>query len=167
VLRRTALLDAFFAPEQPPVPGRLLGWLLAQYLVQVASATRLPENLMEIRLPADATPNPSWLARFVDRHGPLPAPNLPACAEAMFARYAATAPAVRAYLSPAWEARFVQWLVQSAGADTAARLERAARASADAALIARVAAAVQAIGAASGAAVPGGPGGGANPAGRR
>ena len=133
VLRRTPMLGAFFAADALPLPPRAAGWLLAQYLLQIGGATRLAENLMDLRLPPDATPNASWLSQLVDRDGPLPAIDLAAAAECLFAAYARARSAERAFFSDGWEARFLRWLLQSGGADTAVRLERQARAAADAA----------------------------------
>ncbi|MFG6417076.1 hypothetical protein ACG02S_24580 [Roseateles sp. DC23W] len=93
---------------------------------------------MDLRLPPDATPNAAWLSRFVDRHGPTPAPDLGAAAEALFVAYARARSEERAFLSEAWETRFLWWLLQSGDAHTPARLAALARTAADAAFGARV-----------------------------
>lgn len=133
VLRRTPLLAAFFAADSLPLPPRAAGWLLAHYLLQMGGATRLAENLMDLRLPREATPNASWLSQFVDRDGPLPAIDLAAAAEQLFAAYARARTRERMFFSDGWETRFLRWLLQSGGGDTPARLERQALAAEDAA----------------------------------
>lgn len=133
VLRRTPLLAAFFAGESLPVPPRAAGWLLTHYLLQMGGASRLAENLMDLRLPPEATPNASWLSQFIDRHGPLPAFDMPAAAEALFAAYGRARAQERMFFSEGWETRFLRWLLQSGGGDTPARLERQARVAEDAA----------------------------------
>ena len=124
VFRRTPLMDAFFRAAPWPMHARHAGWLLSQYMLQLGGATRLLENLVDLRLPGTATPNASWLSQFIDRHGPLPAPDLAVAAEALFAAYARTPDRERAYFSHGWEARFVRWLVQSGGGAVPGRLER-------------------------------------------
>lgn len=131
VLRRTPLLTAFFAADSLPVPPRAAGWLLAHYLLQMGGATRLAENLLDLRLPPDATPNASWLSQFTDRQGPLPALDPAAAAEALFAAYGRARTRERMFFSDGWEMRFLRWLLQSGGGDTPARLERVALASED------------------------------------
>ena len=143
VFRRSAFLDAFFRAETLPLAPRRAGWLLAQYLVQTGGATRLAENLMDIQLSADATPNPSWLAQFIDRHGPLPAPDLAAAAEAIFAAHARARSTERAFMSEAWEQRFLRWLLQSGGADMPSRIGRQAERVGDPAWAARIATALR------------------------
>jgi glycosyltransferase involved in cell wall biosynthesis len=138
VFRRSAFVEAFFGAEALPLAPRRAGWLLAQYLVQTGGATRLAENLVDLQLPPAATANASWLSQFIDRHGPLPAPDLAAAAEAMFAAHARVPRSARAYLSDAWEVRFLRWLLQSGGAEMPARLARLAQQSGDAAWAARV-----------------------------
>jgi len=131
VFRRTPLLDSFFHPEQCSLGDRHVGWLLAHYLLQMGGATRLAENLMDLRLPPEATPNASWLAHFIDRHGPLPSPDLPACATLLFQAFARAQPSQRRFFSEGWELRFVRWLVQCGGADSLHRLTSAGRACSD------------------------------------
>lgn len=131
VLRRTPLLAAFFAVAQSPVPPRAAGWLLAHYLLQMGGASRLAENLMDLRLSRDATPNASWLSQFADRNGPLPPLDLAAAAEALFTAYGRARAQERMFFSDGWEARFLRWLLQSGGRDAPARLERAAQAADD------------------------------------
>ncbi|HEY0955632.1 MAG TPA: glycosyltransferase [Roseateles sp.] len=133
VLRRTSLLAAFFAADSLALPSRATGWLLAHYLLQMGGASRLAENLLDLRLPREATPNASWLSQFTDRHGPLPALDLAAAAEALFAAYGRARADERMFFSDGWETRFLRWLLQSGGGDTAARLERVARKAQDAA----------------------------------
>lgn len=133
VLRRTPLLAAFFAADSLPLPARAAGWLLAHYLLQMGGASRLAENLLDLRLPREATPNASWLSQFADRDGPLPALDLAAAAEALLAAYGRARARERMFFSEGWETRFLRWLLQSGGGDTAARLERVARAAEDAA----------------------------------
>jgi hypothetical protein len=133
VMRRTPLMSAFFAAEALPLPARATGWLLAHFLLQMGGATRLAENLMDLRLPAEATPNASWLSQCVDRDGPLPPLDLAAAAEALFAAYGRAHARERGFFSDGWEARFLRWLLQSGGGDTLARLEGVARTAEDAA----------------------------------
>lgn len=114
VLRRTPFLRAFFEPSVAPLDPRLTGWLLGQFLVLLGGATRLPENLLDLRLPGDATPNPSWLSRFIHRSGPVEA-NLHEAAASLLAAYARAHGKERRYFSAAWEQRLVRWLFQSAG----------------------------------------------------
>jgi hypothetical protein len=140
VFRRSAFVEAFFRAEALALAPRRAGWLLAQYLVQVGGATRIAENLMDLQLPADATPNASWLSQFIDRNGPLPAPDLAAAAEAIFAAHARARSSERAFMSDAWELRFLRWLVQSGGTDMPARIARQAAACGDPAWAARMAA---------------------------
>ena len=139
VFRRSGFVDAFFSTETLSLAPRRAGWLLAQYLLQTGGATRLAENLMDIQLPADATPNASWLAQFIDRHGPLPAPDLAAAAEAIFAVHARARSSQRAYLSDGWESRFLRWLLQSGGAGMPARIAHLAEQSDDPAWAQRIA----------------------------
>ncbi len=150
VMRRTPLLPAFFeaAASLPPgrLPDGLLGWLLCQYLLQMGGATRLLENLVDLRLPPDATPNASWLSQFIDRRGPVKGLDLAVCADLLFDALARASSAERAYFSEGWESRFVRWLVLSGGGDTAARIERAARRSGDTGWSARIVAALRAPG---------------------
>lgn len=127
VMRRSPFLDAFFAADHFPLPQNLLGWLLAHYLLQLGGAARMAENLVDVRLPAGATPNASWLSQFVDRHGPLAPPDWAACAQHVFEVHARVPPPERAFLSEAWEARFVRWLVQNGGAEMPVRIDRVAR----------------------------------------
>ena len=152
VLRRTALLDAFFAAPLEGVPDTLVGWLLCQYLLQMGGAVRLAECLVDLRLPAGATPNASWLSQFISRHGPVPLSPavLSAAAEALFAAYARSLERERDFFNAGWEARFVRWLVQSGGADMPARIERQARRQGDAAWTARVQSHLRALQAARG-----------------
>lgn len=138
VMRRSPFLDAFFAADHFPLPPNLLGWLLAHYLLQLGGAARMAENLVDVRLPAGATPNASWLSQFVDRHGPLAQPDWAACAEHLFEVHARVSPPERAFLSDAWEARFVRWLVQNGGAEMPARIDRVARRVGPAAWSARI-----------------------------
>ena len=149
VFRRTPFMAAFFRAAQLPGQPRHAGWLLSQYMLQMGGATRLLENLVDLRLPAQATPNASWLSQFIDRHGPLPAPDLAASAEALFAAYARALPGERAYYAEAWEARFVRWLMHSAGPSAGqptgsaantlpARLQHHAQQSGDAAWATRI-----------------------------
>lgn len=145
VLRRTPLLSAFFAAERLPLPPRAAGWLLAHYLLQMGGASRLPENLLDLRLPPDATPNASWLSQFMDRQGPLPPLDLAAAAETLFTAYSRARSAERMYFSEGWELRFLRWLLQSGGGDTAARLAQAASHAEDAAWGQRMLAHLQAI----------------------
>jgi hypothetical protein len=127
VLRRSPFMDAFFRAESLPVDGRLVGWLLCQYLLQMGGGTRLAENLMGLRLPPEATPTPSWLAVFIDRAGPVRAPDLALAAEELLAAYLRATERERACMPELWETHFVRWLAASAGAG-AVRLElRAAR----------------------------------------
>jgi CTP:molybdopterin cytidylyltransferase MocA len=129
VIRRTPMLDAFFSVPSLPLPERLAGWLLSQYLLQLGGGARLQENLMDLRLPANATPNASWLSKFICRHGPLPEPDFAAAAEAMLAAYLRARTQERAFFSEAWEARFLGWLLQGGGAQAPARLASLAEAS--------------------------------------
>ena len=140
VLRRTAFLEAFFRAPDLPLPDRQVPWLLCQYLLQMGGATRLAENLMDLRLPPQATPNASWLSQFVDRHGPLPQPDYAHCAEVLFTAYARARSNERAFFAENWEARFLRWLVQSGGADVPARIERQAQRAGDEAWAARISA---------------------------
>ena len=150
VMRRTPLLPAFFeaALALPPdrLPDRLLGWLLCQYLLQMGGATRLAENLIDLRLPPGATPNASWLSQFIDRQGPVKGPDMAVCTDVLFDAHARASSAERGFFSEAWEARFLRWLVLSGGGDTAARIERAARHGTDADWTARVVEALRASG---------------------
>jgi hypothetical protein len=143
VFRRSAFVDAFFRAEALPLAPRRAGWLLAQYLVQIGGATRLAENLMDLQLPTEATPNASWLSQFIDRNGPLPAPDLAAAAEAIFAAHARARSTERAFMSSAWEMRFLRWLLQSGGADMPSRIENQAQKSDDPAWAARIASALR------------------------
>jgi Glycosyl transferase family 2 len=127
VFRRTPFFDAFFRADALPVHEAQVGWLLCQYLLQLGGGTRLAENLVDLRLPASATPNANWVSNFIDRHGPMPAPDLALCAEEIFAAYTRAADEERAYMSPAWEGRFMRWLAGSAGPAGAARLVQRAR----------------------------------------
>ena len=144
VFRRTPLIDAYFEGPAPAVHERHVGWLLCQYVLQMGGATRLAENLMDLRLPRGATPNASWLSSFVDRHGPLPTLELAASAEALFAVYMQASPHARSFFSEGWEQRFLRWLLQSGGAEMPARIERRLQRSGDAAWAARVRAALRA-----------------------
>jgi hypothetical protein len=143
VFRRTPLIEAYFEGPAPAGHDRHVGWLLSQYAVQMGGATRLAENLVDLRLPRGATPNASWMSSFVDRHGPLPPPDLAASAEALFAVYLQASPRARSFFSEGWEQRFVRWLVQSGGADMPGRIERRLQHSGDEAWAARVRAALR------------------------
>jgi len=145
VLRRTPLLKAFFAVDRLPVPPRAAGWLLAHYLLQMGGATRLAENLLDLRLSREATPNASWLSQFADRDGPLPALDLAVAAEALFAAYGRARASERMFFSDGWEARFLRWLLQSGGGDTPARLARVAAGADDAAWAQRMLAQLQGL----------------------
>ena len=144
VFRRTPLIDAYFEGPAPAVHDRHVGWLLCQYVLQMGGATRLAENLMDLRLPRGATPNASWLSTFIDRHGPLPPPDLAASAEALFAAYMHASPHARSFFSAGWEQRFVRWLVQSGGPDMPARIEQRLQHSGDTAWATGVRAALRA-----------------------
>ena len=145
VFRRTPLIDAYFEGPAPAVHERHIGWLLSQYVLQMGGATRLAENLMDLRLPRGATPNASWLSSFVDRHGPLPLPDLAAGAEALFTAYMHASPHARSFFSEGWEQRFVRWLLQSGGAEMPTRIEGCLQHSGEAAWAARVRAALRAV----------------------
>ena len=144
VFRRTPLIDAFFQGPTPAGHERHVGWLLSHYVVQMGGAMRLAENLIDLRLPRGATPNASWMSSFVDRHGPLPPPDLAASAEALFAAYLQVSPRARSFFSEGWEQRFVRWLVQSGGAEMPGRIERRLQHSSDKAFDARVRATLRA-----------------------
>jgi glycosyltransferase involved in cell wall biosynthesis len=135
VLRRTPYLAAFF--DQPDWPAhelhdRHVGWLLAQYVLQLGGGTRVAECLVDLRLPANTTPNASWLSQFIDRHGPLPKTDLACCADWLFRVYTHGLVNGQPSFSAAWEIRFVQWLLQSGGAAVPAKLQRAAQQCGDA-----------------------------------
>ena len=146
VLRRTPLLAAFFAAPLIGVPEALVGWLLCQYLLHMGGATRLAECLVDLKLPAGATPNPSWLSQFVSRHGPerLTPEVLGNAAAALFAAYARSHERDRSFFADAWESRFLRWLVQSGGSGMPARIERLAKQAGDVNWTARVVAHLQA-----------------------
>jgi len=146
VMRRTPLLDTFFQTAEAGVPDRLVGWLLCQYLLQMGGATRLAECLVDLRLPAGATPNPSWLSQFISRDGPVPLSpaDLAAAAEALFAAYARSHERDRSFFAESWEARFLRWLLQSGGAEMPARIERRLQHIDDAAWATRVRAVLRA-----------------------
>ncbi len=148
VMRRSPFLDAFFAPESFVLPQSHLGWLLSQFLLQMGGVVRMAENLVDIRLPAGATPNASWLSQFVDRHGPLATPDWAASAQHLFEVYARVPPPDRAYFSDAWEARFLRWLVQNGGAALPSRLAKLLPSLPDQGLAVRTEAALRAANAA-------------------
>lgn len=129
VLRRSPFLDAFFEAEALPVHDRHVGWLLCQYLLQLGGASRLAENLLDLRLPAQATPNAAWLSQFIDRHGPIqPVPDLALCVEEMLAAYVRAWDEHRLFFGEAWERRFVQWLAARGGPSAPERPVRRAHA---------------------------------------
>jgi glycosyltransferase involved in cell wall biosynthesis len=132
VLRRTAFVDAFFAPPQFNGPERLAPWLLLQGQLQLGGATRLLENLVDLQIGPDRVANPFWFAGPCDHDGPLPAPDLAWAAEQLFATWGRAGPGLHRSYPPAWEARFLRWLLQAGGAALAQRLPWLAQASGDA-----------------------------------
>ena len=127
VFRRSPFLAAFFDTAQIGGDDRLAGWLLCQFMQQLGGSTRLLENLLDYRLPRDATANPFWLAHPCDHAGPLPAPDFAWAAQALFAAYCRARAVQRAYLPAAWELRFLQWLAQSGGPAASGLMDQHAR----------------------------------------
>lgn len=138
VLRRTAFVDAFFAPERFHGPERLAPWLLVQLLLQLGGVTRMLENLVDLQVGQGCVANPFWFAMPCDHDGPLPAADLAWAAESLFATYSHTLKVARCSYPEAWEARFVLWLLHSGGAELAPRLLQRAQASDDGDWAARV-----------------------------
>lgn len=138
VFRRTTYMDAFFALPQWPLHERHAGWLWTHYAVLLGGGARLSETLIDIHLPAGAVANASWLSQFVDREGPLPAPDLPRAAETLFEAYARGRRDGHASFAEAWEAHFLRWLLQAGGPPLAPRLAQLAQQCGDAPLAARV-----------------------------
>ena len=139
VLRRSPFLAAFFDTPQLGGHERLAGWALCQFMQQLSGCTRLLENLLDYRVRGAATMNPFWLAQPCDHEGALPMPDLAWAAQAIFAAYCRARSEHRAYFPPAWEMRFLQWLVHSGGAAAATFIEQHAKKTGDAQWSAKVA----------------------------
>lgn len=129
VLRRTAFVDAFFAPERFVGPERLAPWLLVQLLLQLGGATRMLENLVDLQIGEGCVANPFWFALPCDHDGPLPAPDLAWAAESLFAAYCRARRTARCSFPEAWEQRFLRWLLHAGGHELAPRLLQQARTS--------------------------------------
>lgn len=140
VFRRSPFLAAFFDTAQLGGHDRLAGWLLCQFMQQLGGCTRLLENLLDYRVRGAATVNPFWLAQPCDHEGALPIPDFAWAAQALFAAYCRARSEHRAYFSPAWEVRFLQWLVHSGGAASVTFIEQHAKKTGDAPWSARVSA---------------------------
>ena len=124
VLRRHAFVDAFFVPETFDGPERLAPWLLTQLLLPLGGATRMLEDLVDLRAAKGRVANPFWFALPCDHEGPLPAPDLLWAAEQLFRIVGRARREARASYPEAWEAHFLRWLVQSAGPELVPRLLR-------------------------------------------
>jgi len=131
VLRRTAFVDAFFAPEDFTGPERLAPWLLVQLLLQLGGATRLMENLVDLQLTESCVANPFWFAMPCDHEGPLPTPDLAWAADQLFAAYGRARREAHASYPQAWELRFLRWLLHSGGPALLPRLSQRLQAADD------------------------------------